>query len=169
MLQLDLDSDSNPTQPISPARQFSPTMPPLPPQSVLACSLLCFYQSLLPPKTTMPTPPSPQPTQGSPSWGFSVSSLISIGSYAILSPNSWILIALLATLATSHHSLPILQTWVFAWLDTGKRRYAVYALVYLAPYLRYLLTFTKFRWCGNSLTVFLCLPDITFYSFILFV
>ncbi|KAI9075063.1 hypothetical protein K1719_042961 [Acacia pycnantha] len=24
----------------------------------------------------------------------------------------------------------------FAWLDTGKRRYAVYALVYLAPYLR---------------------------------
>ncbi|KAI6701946.1 hypothetical protein NL676_011082 [Syzygium grande] len=26
--------------------------------------------------------------------------------------------------------------WVFAWLDTGKRRYAVYALVYLAPYLR---------------------------------
>ncbi|KAG5061601.1 hypothetical protein JHK87_002630 [Glycine soja] len=27
-------------------------------------------------------------------------------------------------------------TWVFAWLDTGKRRYAVYALVYLAPYLR---------------------------------
>ncbi|EEF43432.1 uncharacterized protein LOC8288832 [Ricinus communis] len=27
-------------------------------------------------------------------------------------------------------------SWVFAWLDTGKRRYAVYALVYLAPYLR---------------------------------
>ncbi|KAH7840604.1 hypothetical protein Vadar_019137 [Vaccinium darrowii] len=26
-------------------------------------------------------------------------------------------------------------SWVFAWLDTGKRRYAVYALVYLAPYL----------------------------------
>ncbi|CAN1177939.1 hypothetical protein LINPERHAP2_LOCUS33392 [Linum perenne] len=27
-------------------------------------------------------------------------------------------------------------SWVFAWLDTGKRRYAVYALVYLAPYIR---------------------------------
>ncbi|XP_065858492.1 uncharacterized protein [Euphorbia lathyris] len=27
-------------------------------------------------------------------------------------------------------------SWVFAWLDTGKRRYAVYALVYLAPYVR---------------------------------
>ncbi|XP_010533549.1 PREDICTED: uncharacterized protein LOC104809306 isoform X2 [Tarenaya hassleriana] len=26
-------------------------------------------------------------------------------------------------------------SWVFAWLDTGKRRYAVYALVYLLPYL----------------------------------
>nr|XP_034894979.1 uncharacterized protein LOC118033946 [Populus alba] len=27
-------------------------------------------------------------------------------------------------------------SWVFAWLDTGKRRYAIYSLVYLAPYLR---------------------------------
>ncbi|KAI4343155.1 hypothetical protein MLD38_027691 [Melastoma candidum] len=27
-------------------------------------------------------------------------------------------------------------SWVFAWLDTGNRRYAIYALVYLAPYLR---------------------------------
>ncbi|GLU17575.1 hypothetical protein SLE2022_339360 [Rubroshorea leprosula] len=27
-------------------------------------------------------------------------------------------------------------SWVFAWLDTGKRRYALYSLVYLAPYLR---------------------------------
>ncbi|CAM6065214.1 unnamed protein product [Sphagnum tenellum] len=27
-------------------------------------------------------------------------------------------------------------TWVFAWLDTGKQRYLVYAIVYLAPYLR---------------------------------
>ncbi|GMH09294.1 hypothetical protein Nepgr_011135 [Nepenthes gracilis] len=27
-------------------------------------------------------------------------------------------------------------SWVFAWMDTGKRRYAVYAIVYLAPYLR---------------------------------
>lgn len=27
-------------------------------------------------------------------------------------------------------------SWVFAWLDTGKNRYAVYAIVYLAPYLR---------------------------------
>ncbi|CAH9117038.1 unnamed protein product [Cuscuta europaea] len=27
-------------------------------------------------------------------------------------------------------------SWVFAWLDTKKSRYAVYAIVYLAPYLR---------------------------------
>ncbi|XP_057967425.1 uncharacterized protein LOC131157361 isoform X2 [Malania oleifera] len=27
-------------------------------------------------------------------------------------------------------------SWVFAWLDTGKRRYVVYSIVYLAPYLR---------------------------------
>ncbi|KAK9145731.1 hypothetical protein Sjap_005634 [Stephania japonica] len=27
-------------------------------------------------------------------------------------------------------------SWVFAWLDTGRRRYLVYAIVYLAPYLR---------------------------------
>ncbi|CAH8385150.1 unnamed protein product [Eruca vesicaria subsp. sativa] len=26
-------------------------------------------------------------------------------------------------------------SWVFAWLDTGKTRYAVYALIYLLPYL----------------------------------
>ncbi|ESQ46744.1 hypothetical protein EUTSA_v10027936mg [Eutrema salsugineum] len=26
-------------------------------------------------------------------------------------------------------------SWVFAWLDTGKTRYAVYALVYILPYL----------------------------------
>ncbi|KAL8520531.1 hypothetical protein ACS0TY_011163 [Phlomoides rotata] len=28
------------------------------------------------------------------------------------------------------------MSWVFAWMDTGKRRYAVYAIVYLAPYVR---------------------------------
>ncbi|XP_062186152.1 uncharacterized protein LOC133889711 [Phragmites australis] len=27
-------------------------------------------------------------------------------------------------------------SWVFAWLDSGRRRYLVYAAVYLAPYLR---------------------------------
>ncbi|EXB81852.1 hypothetical protein L484_015326 [Morus notabilis] len=27
-------------------------------------------------------------------------------------------------------------SWVFAWLDTGKRRYPVYSLVYLLPYIR---------------------------------
>lgn len=27
-------------------------------------------------------------------------------------------------------------SWVFAWLDSGKRRYALYSLVYFAPYLR---------------------------------
>ncbi|KAK1258373.1 hypothetical protein QJS04_geneDACA006987 [Acorus gramineus] len=26
--------------------------------------------------------------------------------------------------------------WVFAWLDSGRRRYLVYSIVYLAPYLR---------------------------------
>lgn len=28
------------------------------------------------------------------------------------------------------------MSWVFAWLDSGKQRYLVYAVVYLAPYLR---------------------------------
>ncbi|KAI7736971.1 hypothetical protein M8C21_027247, partial [Ambrosia artemisiifolia] len=28
------------------------------------------------------------------------------------------------------------MSWVFAWMDTGDRRYVVYAIVYLAPYLR---------------------------------
>ncbi|MCL7024856.1 hypothetical protein MKW94_026504 [Papaver nudicaule] len=27
-------------------------------------------------------------------------------------------------------------SWIFAWLDTGDRRYAVYSIVYLAPYIR---------------------------------
>ncbi|KAK6947985.1 hypothetical protein RJ641_001458 [Dillenia turbinata] len=27
-------------------------------------------------------------------------------------------------------------SWIFAWMDTGKQRYAVYAIVYMAPYLR---------------------------------
>ncbi|KAJ9706325.1 hypothetical protein PVL29_001714 [Vitis rotundifolia] len=27
-------------------------------------------------------------------------------------------------------------SWVFAWMDTGKRRYIIYSIVYLAPYLR---------------------------------
>ncbi|KAL5539718.1 hypothetical protein UlMin_043847 [Ulmus minor] len=27
-------------------------------------------------------------------------------------------------------------SWVFAWLDTGRRRYVVYSLVYLLPYIR---------------------------------
>ncbi|KAJ6809913.1 uncharacterized protein M6B38_300850 [Iris pallida] len=28
------------------------------------------------------------------------------------------------------------MSWVFAWMDTGRQRYLVYAVVYLAPYLR---------------------------------
>ncbi|XP_031494175.1 uncharacterized protein LOC116260178 [Nymphaea colorata] len=28
------------------------------------------------------------------------------------------------------------MSWIFAWLDTGRRQYLVYAVVYLAPYLR---------------------------------
>lgn len=91
---------SNPTHPFSssgtttttPARRSLPTMPLLPPQSALACSPRCFFPSLLPRKTTKTLiPPSPQPTRGSPSWGFSVSSLISIGSYAPFLPNSSVL------------------------------------------------------------------------------
>ncbi|KAG9452619.1 hypothetical protein H6P81_005523 [Aristolochia fimbriata] len=27
-------------------------------------------------------------------------------------------------------------SWIFAWLDTGKQRYLVYSIVYLAPYIR---------------------------------
>ncbi|KAL4570604.1 hypothetical protein LXL04_026262 [Taraxacum kok-saghyz] len=29
------------------------------------------------------------------------------------------------------------MSWVFAWMETGDKRYAIYAIVYLAPYLRF--------------------------------
>ncbi|KAL8158956.1 hypothetical protein V2J09_000493 [Rumex salicifolius] len=34
-------------------------------------------------------------------------------------------------------------SWVFAWMDSSKRRYAVYAIVYLAPYLSICLNFKE--------------------------
>ena len=43
------------------------------------------------------------------------------------------------------------QSWVFAWLDTRKTRYAVYAFVYLLPYLRYLCTHSLF---GTLMSLF---------------
>lgn len=35
-------------------------------------------------------------------------------------------------------------SWVFAWMDTGKRRYIIYSIVYLAPYLRFSSTSHNF-------------------------
>lgn len=36
-------------------------------------------------------------------------------------------------------SLSSSQSWVFAWMDSGRQRYLVYSIVYLAPYLRLVL------------------------------
>ncbi|AQK45332.1 hypothetical protein ZEAMMB73_Zm00001d026025 [Zea mays] len=36
-------------------------------------------------------------------------------------------------------------SWIFAWLDSGRRRYLVYAAVYLAPYLRWFVTLNPYR------------------------
>ncbi|CAL5360302.1 unnamed protein product [Camellia sinensis] len=45
-------------------------------------------------------------------------------------------------------------SWVFAWLDTGKRRYVVYSLVYLAPYLRSQICLCRLRRAGCLLLAF---------------
>ncbi|XP_051145189.1 uncharacterized protein LOC127261068 isoform X2 [Andrographis paniculata] len=52
------------------------------------------------------------------------------------------------------------MSWVFAWLDTGKRRYAVYAIVYLLPYLRTNLSISpEDSWLPIA-SILLCLAHI---------
>ncbi|PIN07231.1 hypothetical protein CDL12_20199 [Handroanthus impetiginosus] len=51
-------------------------------------------------------------------------------------------------------------SWVFAWLDTGKRRYAVYAIVYLAPYLRSNLSISPEESWLPITSILLCIVHI---------
>ncbi|CAK9148494.1 unnamed protein product [Ilex paraguariensis] len=51
-------------------------------------------------------------------------------------------------------------SWVFAWLDTGKRRYAVYAIVYLAPYLRSNLSLSPEESWLPIISILLCIIHI---------
>ncbi|KAI3469125.1 hypothetical protein Pfo_025788 [Paulownia fortunei] len=52
------------------------------------------------------------------------------------------------------------MSWVFAWLDTGKRRYAVYAIVYLAPYLRSNLSISPDESWLPITSILLCIVHI---------
>lgn len=51
-------------------------------------------------------------------------------------------------------------SWVFAWLDTGKRRYAVYSLVYLAPYIRSNLSLSPDESWLPIASIFLCIVHV---------
>ncbi|CAL5442791.1 unnamed protein product [Camellia sinensis] len=51
-------------------------------------------------------------------------------------------------------------SWVFAWLDTGKRRYVVYSLVYLAPYLRSNLSLSPEESWLPIASIFFCIIHI---------
>eukprot|EP01018_Ginkgo_biloba_P019679 Gb_31486 [translate_table: standard] len=51
----------------------------------------------------------------------------------------FIRIKLVASRDASGRMSLMLDSWVFAWLDTGRQRYLVYAIVYLAPYVRQVL------------------------------
>ncbi|KAL3645519.1 hypothetical protein CASFOL_010699 [Castilleja foliolosa] len=52
------------------------------------------------------------------------------------------------------------MSWVFAWLDTGKRRYAVYSIVYLAPYLRSNLSISPEESWLPIASILLCVAHI---------
>lgn len=51
-------------------------------------------------------------------------------------------------------------SWVFAWLDSGKRRYAVYAIVYLAPYLRSNLSLSPEESWLPIVSILLCIAHV---------
>lgn len=51
-------------------------------------------------------------------------------------------------------------SWVFAWMDTSKRRYAVYAIVYLAPYLRSNLSLSPDESWLPIVSIVLCIIHI---------
>ncbi|XP_038875289.1 uncharacterized protein LOC120067780 [Benincasa hispida] len=51
-------------------------------------------------------------------------------------------------------------SWVFAWLDSGRRLYAVYAIVYLAPYLRSNLSLSPEESWLPIVSILLCIIHI---------
>ncbi|TVU16011.1 hypothetical protein EJB05_39557, partial [Eragrostis curvula] len=51
-------------------------------------------------------------------------------------------------------------SWIFAWLDSGKRRYLVYAAVYLAPYLRTNLSLSPDESWLPIASIFICILHI---------
>ncbi|GJN26613.1 hypothetical protein PR202_gb14557 [Eleusine coracana subsp. coracana] len=51
-------------------------------------------------------------------------------------------------------------SWIFAWLDSGKRRYLVYAAVYLAPYLRTNLSLSPEESWLPIASIFICILHI---------
>ncbi|XP_060206729.1 uncharacterized protein LOC132634721 isoform X1 [Lycium barbarum] len=57
------------------------------------------------------------------------------------------------------------MSWVFAWLDTGKPRYAIYALVYLAPYLSTNLSLSPEDSLVPIASILLCIFHIQLEAF----
>ncbi|KAL6843666.1 hypothetical protein ACP4OV_026237 [Aristida adscensionis] len=51
-------------------------------------------------------------------------------------------------------------SWIFAWLDSGRRRYLVYAAVYLAPYLRTNLSLSPEESWLPIASIFICILHI---------
>ncbi|CAD6262551.1 unnamed protein product [Miscanthus lutarioriparius] len=51
-------------------------------------------------------------------------------------------------------------SWIFAWLDSGRRRYLVYAAVYLAPYLRTNLSLSPDESWLPIASIFICILHI---------
>ncbi|CAN6249894.1 unnamed protein product, partial [Urochloa humidicola] len=51
-------------------------------------------------------------------------------------------------------------SWIFAWLDSGRRRYLVYAAVYLAPYLRANLSLSPDESWLPIASIFICILHI---------
>uniref|UniRef100_K3Y9G4 Uncharacterized protein n=1 Tax=Setaria italica TaxID=4555 RepID=K3Y9G4_SETIT len=51
-------------------------------------------------------------------------------------------------------------SWIFAWLDSGRRRYLVYAAVYLAPYLRANLSMSPDESWLPIASIFICILHI---------
>ncbi|GJN30668.1 hypothetical protein PR202_gb18993 [Eleusine coracana subsp. coracana] len=51
-------------------------------------------------------------------------------------------------------------SWIFAWMDSGKRRYLVYAAVYLSPYLRTNLSLSPEESWLPIASIFICILHI---------
>ncbi|KAF9602258.1 hypothetical protein IFM89_026343 [Coptis chinensis] len=51
-------------------------------------------------------------------------------------------------------------SWIFAWLDTGSKRYVVYSIVYLAPYLRTNLSLSPEESWLPIASIFFCIIHI---------